>query len=103
MLSMQTRRPVVAMRASRKAVVVRAAQEPIKVGINGAFVGGCAAAVVAGRKGFREERGRRERNLFRQAPPPLLLPLRSARKHKGRALLLSNPLFARAADRSGRG
>jgi len=35
MLAMQTRRPVVAMRASRKAVVVRAAQEPIKVGING--------------------------------------------------------------------
>lgn len=38
MQALQTRQPMVAMRASRKAVVVRAAQEPIKVGINGAFV-----------------------------------------------------------------
>lgn len=35
MMKLQSRGPVMATRASRKAVVVRASQEPIKVGING--------------------------------------------------------------------
>jgi hypothetical protein len=54
-LATQARAPVVAMRASRKAVVVRAAQEPIKVGINGASV------VRAGRVRAREKSSRKSR------------------------------------------